>query len=456
MEKYIDLFKKIIENTSTEADYVDIRAGKGKNTNLVMKDGQVQLVNTGTILGARIRVLKNGTWGFAYTNEIEKLEEIAETSIKISNSLKGDIELSKSEIIEDKVKTPCKIPLSSVDIEEKKELINDVHKSANIENVKSITVNYSDNELETFFISSEGSSISVDESRVGLFLNVVASEGNLIQFGHSSMGGVKGYEVFENEDIDKFAREVSEKATRLLKASTPPSGKFPIIADNELTGVCVHEALGHAVEGDLILQNDSILKGKLGENIGSDIVNIVDDASLKDGFGYYPYDVEGTKTQRNQLIKDGELVSLLTSRESASKLNRTSSGNARSSLSDQPIVRMSNTFMEPGDMSFDELIEDIKDGIYLKGSRGGQVDTGKGIFQFNAAESFKIKNGEIKEPLRDVSLSGNILETLKNVDALGSDFKLGIGFCGKSGQTAPVGDGGPHTRILDALVGGSS
>ena len=117
---------------------------------------------------------------------------------------------------------------------------------------------------------------------------------------------------------------------------------------------------------------------------------------------------------------------------------------------------MSNTYLEPGDMSFDELIEDIKDGIYLKGSRGGQVDTGKGIFQFNAAEGFIIKNGEVTTPLRDVSLSGNILETLKHVDAIGSDFKLSVGFCGKDGQTAPVGDGGPHTRILDALVGGSS
>ncbi|MDR0900968.1 MAG: TldD/PmbA family protein, partial [Methanobrevibacter sp.] len=149
-------------------------------------------------------------------------------------------------------------------------------------------------------------------------------------------------------------------------------------------------------------------------------------------------------------------VSLLSSRESASKLNIKSSGNSRSIISEQPIVRMSNSYLEPGDMNFEELIEDINEGIYIKGSRGGQVDTGKGIFQFNASESFKIKNGEIAEPLRDVSLSGNVTETLKNVNGVGSDFKLGIGFCGKSGQTAPVGDGGPHTRILDAIVGGSS
>ena len=131
-----------------------------------------------------------------------------------------------------------------------------------------------------------------------------------------------------------------------------------------------------------------------------------------------------------------------------------SSGNARSSIADQPIVRMSNTYLQPGDNTFEELIEDIPDGIYLKGSRGGQVDTGKGIFQFNAAEGYLIKDGEISTPLRDVSLSGNILETLKNIDAIGNDFKLSVGFCGKDGQTTPVGDGGPHTRILNALVGG--
>lgn len=456
MEKYLDLFEKIINKISPQVDYIDIRAGKGNNTNLVMKDGQIQLINTGNSLGARIRVLKNGAWGFAYTNDIEKLDEIAKTSIKISHTLKGDIELSKSEVINDKAETDCQIPFSSVSVEEKKELLSDVNNLAIVGDVKSTTLNYSDSQLETVFLSSEGSSIQVKENRIGLFLNVVASSGDLIQFGHGSLGGVKGYELLKNADIEKFAREVGEKATRLLKAKSPPSGKFPIIADNELTGVFVHEALGHAVEADIILQNDSILKGKLGDNIASDMVNIVDDASLKEGFGYYPYDVEGVKTERNQLIKDGKLVSLLTSRETASKLNRSSSGNARSSLSDQPIVRMSNTFLEPGDMTFDELVEDIKDGIYLKGSRGGQVDTGKGIFQFNAAESFEIKNGEIANPLRDVSLSGNTLETLNNVNGVGSDFKLGIGFCGKSGQTAPVGDGGPHTRILNALVGGSS
>ena len=456
MEENLDLFEQLIEKTISKVDYVDIRAGNGNNTSIIMKDGDVQEINTGMSLGVRIRVLNNGAWGFAYTNDISKLDEIAETSIKLSNSLKGDISLSKADIIQDKVATDVKIPLSDVSIEEKKEIMSDASKAANLDEVTSTTVSYSDAQGKEIILSSEGTNIQMNTSRVAMFLNAAATNGEIIQFGHNSIGGVKGFEAISNTDIEKFGREIGQKAVRLLNAESAPSGKFQIIADPNLTGVFIHEALGHAVEGDLILQNDSILKDKLGSKIGSDIVNIYDDASLKDGFGYYPYDVEGVKTKPNHLVKDGELISLLNSRETASKLNMESSGNARSIIADKPIVRMSNTYLEPGDMSFEELIEDIPDGIYLKGSRGGQVDTGKGIFQFNAAEGFKIENGEITTPLRDVSLSGNILETLKNVDAIGNDFELSVGFCGKDGQTAPVGDGGPHTRILNALVGGNS
>lgn len=456
MENYIGLFEKIIEKTIPKVDYIDIISGKGDNTSLIMKDGALQEINTGISLGARIRVLNNGAWGFSYTNDLTKLEEIAKASVEMSNKLQGDVSLSPTEIIKDKIKTDVKIPFSDISIEEKKDLMSDANNAAELDEVTSITVSYSDNEAKSVFINSEGSLIENESSRVGLFMNAAATNGEIIQFGHDSLGGVKGYEAIQNADIEKFGREIALKAKRLLKASPAPSGKYTIITDNYLTGVFVHEAVGHAVEGDLILQNDSILKNKLGDQIGSEIVNISDNPTLKEGFGHYIYDIEGVKTQKTQLVKDGKLVNYLNSRESASKLNMKSSGNARSSISNQPIVRMSNTYLEPGDMSFDELIEDVKDGIYLLGSRGGQVDTGKGNFQFNASEGYLIKNGEITDNLRDVSLSGNILETLKNVDGVGSDFKLSVGFCGKAGQTVPVGDGGCHTRILNAMVGGSN
>ena len=454
MEEYINLFENIIAKTSPKVEYMDIRLGMGENTSILMKDGNVDEINTGMSLGARIRVLNNGAWGFAYTTDLSKINEITETALKFSNSLKGDVKLSESEIIKDKVAVDVKIPFKDITIEEKKDIMKEANDAATIEKVNSTTVGYVDSEKDELFMNSEGSEIQVKTSRVRMALNASATNGEIIQFGHGSLGGVKGFEIISESDIEKFGREIGEKAVRLLDAKPAPSGKFPVIADSDLTGVLIHEALGHAVEADLILQNDSILKNKIGEQIASDIVNIFDDASRKDGFGYYPYDVEGVKTKPNQLVKDGKLISLLNSRETASKLGMKSSGNARSIIADQPIVRMSNTYLQPGDNTFDELIEDISDGIYLKGSRGGQVDTGKGIFQFNAAEGYLIKDREISTALRDVSLSGNILETLKNIDALGNDFKLSVGFCGKSGQTAPVGDGGPHTRILNALVGG--
>ena len=256
-----------------------------------MKDGDVDEINTGISLGARIRVLKNGAWGFAYTTDLSKLNEITDTAIQLSNSLTGDVELSESEVIKDKVKVDVKIPFKDISIEEKKEIMKDANDAASIEKVNSTTVSYGDSEVNELFMSSEGSEIQVKTSRVRMALNASASDGEIIQFGHGSIGGVKGFELIRETDIEGFGREIGEKAVRLLEAEAAPSGKYPVIADPQLTGVLIHEALGHAVEGDVILQNDSILKDKMGEMIASDIVNIFDDASLKDGFGYYPYDV---------------------------------------------------------------------------------------------------------------------------------------------------------------------
>ncbi|WP_414468470.1 TldD/PmbA family protein [Methanobacterium sp. ACI-7] len=449
----LDLFESILNKLEDRVDYADIRVSDSQNTSIVMKDGKIQEIRSGSDFGSAIRILKDGAWGSAFTTQISKMDEMVETALKLVRSLKSDVEIGTVEPKVDKVKSRAQIKPSDVSIGDKKEIMTEANQAATIEKIVSTTVNYVDAMGTGAFLSTEGASITTEESRVGLFLNAVASEQDIIQFGHASTGGARGFEVLKNEDIEKFGRKAAEKAVRLLGANSPPSGKFPVIMDCELTGVFIHEALGHASEADLILQNDSILKDKMGTQIGSPLVTIIDDASM-DAFGYYAYDAEGVKTAENVLVKDGILNSLLSSRETAAKLGISSSGNARSKVGDQPIVRMSNTYLKPGELKFEELIEDMKDGIYLKGSRGGQVDTGKGIFQFNAAESFRIENGEVKAPLRDVSLSGNILEMLNHVDAVGNDFKMGMGFCGKAGQAAPVGDGGPHIRVSEAMVGG--
>ncbi|MEN6592171.1 MAG: TldD/PmbA family protein [Methanobacterium sp.] len=446
---------KIIVLLEEKADYVDLRISESLNNVIVMKDGKVQEITSGNNWGGCVRVLKNGAWGVSFTTNPGKMEDAGKSALKLANALDNNVKLADIEPTHDNVKSKAKLKLQDVSLDEKKEAMSAAEKAANLEAIVSTTINYVDGEGTTIFANSEGTDLQIEESRVALFMNAVAASDGIIQFGHKSTGGAAGFEVIQKEDLEKFGRVTAEKAIRLLKAELPPSGKFPVVMDPELTGVFIHEALGHASEADLILQNDSILKGKMGTQIGSSLITIVDDATM-DAFGYYPYDSEGVKTRKNILVKDGVLRSLLSSRETASQLDITPSGNARSVVGDQPIVRMSNTYLKPGELKFEELIEDMDNGIYLKGSRGGQVDTGKGVFQFNAAESFLIKNGEVTNPLRDVSLSGNILEMLLKVDGVGSDFKMGVGFCGKSGQTVPVGDGGPHVRVKEATVGGGS
>lgn len=436
------------------ADYVDIRVNESQNNVIVMKDGKIQEIRSGNDFGGCVRVLKNGAWGFSFTTNPSQLQDAAQSALKLAKTLQSEVKLAEIEHVKDAVKSKAKLKPSKVSLDEKKEVISDVENAACLDGIVSTTVNYVDQEGRTIFASCEGTALQVEDSRVALFLNAVAASEGVIQFGHKSTGGAAGFEVIKKEDLEKFGRTPAEKALRLLKADLPPSGKFPVVMDPELTGVFIHEALGHAAEADLILQNDSILKGKTGTAIGSSQVTIIDDASM-DAFGYYPYDSEGVKTRENILVQDGVLTSFLSSRETASQLDIIPSGNARSAVDDQPIVRMSNTYLKPGSVEFEEILEDMDSGIYLRGSRGGQVDTGKGVFQFNAAESFLIENGEVSNPLRDVSLSGNILDMLLQVDAVGSDFKMGVGFCGKSGQTVPVGDGGPHIRVKEATVGGA-
>lgn len=451
----VDYFQNIIKKLETQVEYADIRVKNSVNNSIILKDGKIDNIDTGINYAIGIRVLQNGAWGSAFTSEIDKVEQAAQNATTIANQLKSDVKLTQTNPQEDIVKSKAKIKIQDITIEDKIDTMKELHKISQLDKIQSTNISLSEAQSSDLIISSEGTNILSDNNRTVLSMNAVASNGEVMQIGHKSLGGVQGFEIINNADLESFATGISQKAISLLDAKTPPSGDFPVILDPELAGVFIHEALGHASEADIILQNDSILKGKLGQKIGSELVTVIDDASIETGFGYYPYDVEGTKSEKTTLVENGVFKSVLSSRETASKVgDGESSGNARSSVSNKPLVRMSNTYIKPGDSSFDELIEDLPNGIYLKGSRGGQVDTGKGIFQFNAVEAYNIENGELGTHLRDVSLSGTTLDILNNITGVGSDFNLSVGFCGKDGQTVPVGDGGPHIRVSKATVGG--
>jgi len=258
-------------------------------------------------------------------------------------------------------------------------------------------------------------------------------------------------------NVEERSRRAAEKAVELLKAKPAPGGRFTVIVDGVLAGLIAHEAIGHASEADGVLRGTSILRGKLGERVGSKHVTLIDDATLAEKFGMDFYDDEGVKAQRKILIQNGILKGYLTNREAAGKLNLPATGNARAqNYRYPPIVRMTNTYFKPGDMSLEELLEDVKMGIYAKGGRGGQVNPAEGVFQFGAQEAYLIKNGEIAEHLRDFSMSGFILQTLKNVTGVAKDFDIYPSFCGKGGQSMRTTCGGPHIRIEGMIVGGKA
>ena len=323
------------------------------------------------------------------------------------------------------------------------------------DNIVSVTCGWHDENIHTEFLSSEGMNRTWSFQRSLINGMVTARDGSEVVSYRTRFGGEGGLELIESCDINELGNNAKVSALRLLKAKRAPSGKMPLVADRDLTGVYIHEALGHPCEADLVAAGDSCLDGKLGQKIGSDIVTVIDDPKIRGGYGAHPIDDEGLDTTEKCLIKNGILTEYLNHRETAEHFGIKPNAGARAQDGlHHPLVRMSNTLIHGGTHAdLDELVEDIEYGVYACGSRGGQVDTGRGSFQFAAQEAWLIENGEITSPLKDVSVSGLTLQILKDVDGLTKDSRLAApGFCGK-GQTVPVGDGGPIMRISEALVG---
>ena len=444
------------------AEYADIRIVQSSGLSMEIKDGELKKTVTGDEKGLSIRVLFKGAWGFSASSDLgdKQLNETLETAIKLakanSKKIKEKVQLSPTKILKTNLIWHPKKNPADVDIKEKFGLISDMDKRIHeFENILTVTTGYSDSLLKIHFVSTEGSDISSEVTRTMAQANLIARKDVKVIGFRTRVGGTKGYEIFSDEDPIKKGEYAAEAVNRILVAKPAPSGIMPLVADPSLAGVFAHEALGHAAEADQVTSHESILEGRIGTEIASELVSIVDDSTILGGFGSFPVDDEGVLGSRKLIIENGVLKNFIFNRETAFKLNAEPNGGARAeSYGVRPLVRMSNTMIEPGNHTLDELIEGIKRGIYAKGTRGGEVDTAKGTFQFNAQEAFLIENGKITEPLRDVSLSGSTLEILKNIDAMTGKREFGEpGFCGK-GQFVPVGDGGPYIRIKKVTVGG--
>ncbi|MBR9679632.1 MAG: TldD/PmbA family protein [Candidatus Altiarchaeota archaeon] len=340
-------------------------------------------------------------------------------------------------------KPEFKIDPRTVELDDKLELINQVSSQLSLAGVKSI-INYDDAVVSDDFLGDRN--LRQEYSLVKMTVTAIASKSGKLQRNWRSYGGIGGFELLRKlEGIN----EIAEIAKELLSAKKAPAGQKTVILDPDFTGVLAHEAFGHAAEADHVVGKNSVLDGLIGERVASDQVSIIDDASLN-AFGSYGFDRDGVQSQKTIIVEDGILKGLLHSRETAGKLGSVSTGNCRGRVGQ---VRMSNTFIDKGKHKLDEMIAETKHGLLLIGSAGGTTSPGLGVFNFNAKYGFIIKNGEKTNMVRDVSLLGQTLETLKQVDAVSDDQPiLKMGICGKGGERARVSLGGPFVRT-NALVG---
>jgi TldD protein len=314
---------------------------------------------------------------------------------------------------------------------------------------------YSDVFTHLTLANSEGTYIEQDKPSVVIGAFATARDGDNVQQADEVFSSTRGYEYVL--DKDELARKAAARAVELLGARPVQAGQYPIVIDQLLAGVFIHEAFGHLSEADFIYENPKAREMMtLGRRFGQGILNVYDDGSIPNLRGTTIYDDEGTPARRNWLIKDGVLVGRLHSRPTAAKMGETASGNARAvSYRFAPIVRMTNTAIDNGTATFENMIKDIKLGIYACDAYGGETQLEN--FSFSSGYAYMIRDGKIAEMVKDVILAGNLFTTLGNIDMIGDDFKwLNTGGgCGKAGQfPLPVGMGAPHIRIQNVVIGG--
>jgi TldD protein len=444
------------------AEYSETRAQKLYKTMLTLKEGRVEAAKQGIENGVALRVLVNGAWGFASVGSLnaETLTSAVTDACRMaktaSSRLKTPIKLADAKTVEDRVLIKPKKNPSTILMEDKINTALAVNKATlgYDKRVKSCTIDYLDLTGTNFFANSQGTRIEQDKLYVWSRITAAAASQGVFTFSREEIGSTAGYEVFDEEPPEIIGETVAKRAIEQLNAKPLKGGKSPVVLGPNVVGVFVHEAFGHLAEADLALSG-GVLMNNLGKKIGSDLVTFYDDGTIPGAFGSFKYDDEGVPTQKTLLIKDGVVTGLMHNRETAEKFNAEPTGNARAEdFRVEPIIRMRNTFMAPRDHSFEELVEDVRSGYYFKSFRGGQANL-DGTFQVGIQEGYEIVNGEIGDPVRNASISGNTLETLLKVDAVGKDFTLWPGRCGK-GQTAFICDGGPHIKVKEVIIGGSA
>jgi TldD protein len=440
-----------------KAEYIEAYLEQSSNSQITYRGRKLESIGKGSNTGGNIRAYIKGGWGFTSFNRFDEIPsriELAIEQARLAGNKDGKL-VAVAPMI-DKVSSgidnnPVEIPLS-----DKKQLLDEYNDVMwQIPKLQTSIIGYSDGFKRSIFVNSSGSFIEQERADVTLRLTAVATDGKEVQQTNLSLGSRGNFSQIQS--LHQQITEMTIRSVELLSAPQLKGGEYTVILDPVLAGVFVHEAFGHLSEADFIYENERMLRiMTLGKEFGGSHLNIIDSAQIPGLRGSYKYDDEGVPASKTYLIRKGKLVGRLHSRETAGKMGEKPTGNARTiSYRYPPIVRMTNTYIEPGHPSFNDMIADIKEGVYAKNWYGGT--TSMEMFTFSAGEAYMIRNGKIAELLRPVVLSGNVYTTLKNIDTIGND--LGInqgGGCGKGEQVPlPVSNGSPHIRIRHCLLGGA-
>jgi len=457
---------KIVERARARGvSFADVRIVNLRGTSILIQDGRADRVSGSSSLGAGIRVLLDGAWGFSCCDGTKpaELRDALDAAIAAARASKNFVPI-KGEVYEQKafegedrrsgIVSPDDVPLK-----EKMKRLSELEKAARKAggfHVVNSVIGYGDGTRKEIIANTFGTLVERNVSRASITGTVTALKDGVRQRAVKRKAIIGGCELLERLSPETFTVELARKAVRFCEAKPAPAGTFPVVFHPSITGLLAHEAVGHNAEADHVWSGESILAGKLGKEIASPLVSIYDDPTVGDSYGAYRFDSEGTPAEKKAIIENGVLKNYLHCLETAERFGERPNGSARAEdHSCRPIVRMSNTYMAAGKSSFEDLIKGIDRGIYLKEGHWGYVFVEKGKFTCHAGEAIMIENGTLGEPLRDVSVSGFTLETLKNIDMVASDFEMDMpGMCGKEGQGAPTDAGGPHIRVASLIVGG--
>ena len=438
------------------ADYIEAHLEETETSLITYRGKELESIGKSSSVGGNVRALVKGGWGFISFNSFDELRAKVELAVKQARLVgKEKSNLAEVEPVVDICRGIDKNPVS-IPLAQKKRLLDEYNEIIwSTPKLQSSIITYGDGHKKTVFLNSEGSYIEQERADITLRLSAIATEGNNVQQSGLSIGSRGDFKTISR--LHQQTQEIVEHAVALLKAPQVKGGEYTVILDPILAGVFVHEAFGHLSESDFIYENDPLRQiMTLGKEFGSRELNIVDNPTLSGLRGSYKYDDEGVPATESYLIREGKLVGRLHCRETAAKMKEKPTGNARAvSYRYPPIVRMTNTYIKPDKISFDDMLSGIKEGIYVKNWYGGT--TSMEMFTFSSGEAYMIRNGKLAEPIRPVVLTGNVFTTLKNIDAIGNDLDMNQGGgCGKGEQAPlPVSNGSPHIRIRHCLIGGS-